>query len=260
MRPATDQLARGEWAVLALLAEKPAHGWEVSRQFAPDGEIGQIWSGDRQRVYRAIRKLAEQSLIEALLTEPGQGAYRTVYRPTAAGREMLARWLAEPVEHMRDASSTFVLKLVFTQRAGLDTTPLLNAQRNLVLATMQALGSKLARVPAGSQIHLRVRLETARALLVVIDDLSNATAVRSRTARPAKATRSIERAVTPGVRVSDFTGRPLTDEADGATIILRYGGPDGGIVVASAHVEDPVVGEIAEVAREAGSQRASGQS
>ncbi len=46
-------------AVLALLAERPAHGWALSREVAPGAEIGEIWSGDRQRVYRALRKLNE---------------------------------------------------------------------------------------------------------------------------------------------------------------------------------------------------------
>ena len=100
-------LARGEMAVLALLAEHPAHGWALSRELAPGSEIGEIWSGDRQRVYRALRKLNELGLVEASLAEPGEGAHRTVYRPTAAGRTALETWLLEPVASMREAQPTF---------------------------------------------------------------------------------------------------------------------------------------------------------
>jgi DNA-binding PadR family transcriptional regulator len=255
----TSELARGEWVVLALLDEKQAHGWLLSRLLAPDGEIGQIWSGDRQRVYRAIRKLNQEGLIEAVLTEPGDGAYRTVYRPTEAGRAALKRWLSEPVTQMRDVQNTFVLKLVFNQRAGRDTQPLLTAQRNIVAAAIEAIAAKLKADPGA--VHLRLRLETTRALLAFMDGLSNQKAVatqppvRLARQRPQRAQRRRPAAAGP---VSDFSGRPLDDDHDAATIILRFSDATGGIVVASAHVDDPIVGEITAVAREASPRHAVG--
>jgi PadR family transcriptional regulator AphA len=277
----SDELARGEWAVLALLAEKPAHGWLLSQQLAPDGEIGQIWSGDRQRVYRAIRKLSDQQLIEAALTEPGQGAHRTVFRPTAPGLTQLERWLQEPVEHIRDVQNTFVLKLVFNQRAGRDAQELLSAQRNLVAAAAESLAMRLRQAEPSSQVHLRLRLETTRALLAFIDDLNNQAATGTQTVRPRQARqaavahqsdsgsdgrgdgsgggrrsgRGRAHAALGGARVSDFSGRVL-DDAHAATIILRFGDA-GEIVVAAAHVDDPVVAEIALVARETTTSRSA---
>jgi PadR family transcriptional regulator AphA len=245
----SSELSRGDWAVLALLAERPSHGWALSRELAPSGEIGQVWSGDRQRVYRALRKLDELGLIESTLTEPGEGPHRTVFRPTEPGRRRLAAWLAEPVAQMGEAQSTFVLKLVFTQRAGIDPTTLLVAQRAAVIAALESLAAKL-RASGGSQVHLQLRLETTRALLSFIDGLSTATAARTSPPRRAAGKRS--RAAASGVPVSDFTGTELNDEDERATVILRYGDRSRGILVASAHVDDPIVGEIADVGREAG--------
>ena len=39
-----DELTAGEWAILALLAESPTHGFAIARAMAPEGEVGQIWS------------------------------------------------------------------------------------------------------------------------------------------------------------------------------------------------------------------------
>jgi PadR family transcriptional regulator AphA len=248
-------LARGELAMLALLAERPAHGWALSRDVAPGSEIGEIWSGDRQRVYRGLRKLNALGLIESALTTPGGGAHRTVYRVTPAGKDTLDRWLREPVEHMRDAQSTFVLKLVFTQRAGLDPVPLLNAQRATVLATIEAISHRLRTRGSERRVHLHLRLETARALLTFIDGLSNRAASRPRTPASVVGRRSRPAAAhphPPGTRVSDFSGAELHDESETATIILRFGDTSRGIHVASAHVDDPVVTEIADVAQKTG--------
>jgi hypothetical protein len=56
--------------------------------------------------------------------------------------------------------------------------------------------------------------------------------------------------------VSDFSGLPLDDESQSVTIILRFREAGGAIVVASAHVDDAVVAEIASVAHEASPRRA----
>jgi DNA-binding PadR family transcriptional regulator len=236
-------------AVLALLAERPAHGWALSREVAPGTEIGEIWSGDRQRVYRALRKLTALELISASLTEPGDGAHRTVFKPTAAGVALLDTWLHEPVASMREAQATFMLKLAFIQRSGLDPMPLLTAQRASVVATMEGLSRRSAGRDTRA-IHVALRLETARALLTFIDGLSNATAERTAPRRKAGKA-SPGRPRTPGRPVSDFTGAELPSEAETATVILRFGDTRRGIHVATAHVDDPVVETIVEAGQEA---------
>src|SRR5712691_4397614 len=99
-------LAPGEWAVLALLSERPSHGWAVASQLDPSGELGSVWSLGRPLVYRSIDILAERELIQPAGHEPGlRGPNRTIYRATQAGSDALAEWLAEPVDHVRDVRS-----------------------------------------------------------------------------------------------------------------------------------------------------------
>jgi len=166
------ELAPGEWSVLALLSEQPGHGWALARQMAREGEIGRVWALGRPLVYRALELLEERGLVEPAGSERGvRGPNRTVFRATPEGRAALARWLSDPVEHVRDVRSLLLLKLVLIDRAGLDRTPLLEAQRKLVLPAVRTLEQRLAESTGSEAIMVRFRLESTRAVLDFIDGL-----------------------------------------------------------------------------------------
>ena len=115
-----------EWAVLGLLCERPAHGWDVARAFAADGEIGQVWTVSRPLVYRAVNVLRDLGYVTERGTTPSAtGPRRTLLAPTPRGRQALRRWLARPTEHMRDLRSELLVKLLLLGRGrqGLDPTP-----------------------------------------------------------------------------------------------------------------------------------------
>jgi hypothetical protein len=50
--------------------------------------------------------------------------------------------------------------------------------------------------------------------------------------------------------VSDFTGKAIDDEKQNATITIKYGDGRRGLIVADAHVDDPIVKEIATAGRQ----------
>jgi hypothetical protein len=52
------------------------------------------------------------------------------------------------------------------------------------------------------------------------------------------------------VFVSDFTGKEIEDEKQAAVISVRYGDGRRGVVLADAHVDDPIVQEIVKVGRQ----------
>ncbi len=158
--------------MLALLAEQPGHGWALARQMTRSGEIGAVWSLGRPLVYRALELLEQRGLIEAIGHEPGlRGPNRTIFRATAAGRDALEHWLAEPVEHVREVRSLFLLKLILIDRAALDSEPLLEAQRASVVPAVDALEARLAASRGTERILVRFRLESTRAVLHFIDSL-----------------------------------------------------------------------------------------
>lgn len=166
------QARLGEWAVLGVLSDQPAHGWAVARELLPDGAVGRVWSLSRPLTYRAIDTLVERGWLAAVASEAGAGGpSRTILAPTRAGRHAFTRWTTSPVAHFRDLRSELLLKLVLAERVGLDTDGLVAAQRDVVLRLMPD-GD-----PDPRDIVALWRHESARAALRFLDG------VRSRDAR-----------------------------------------------------------------------------
>ena len=142
---AERDLAPGEWSCLALLAHSPSHGWALAKEMSRTGEIGRVWAVGRPLVYRALDVLERRGLIDQVGSEPGsRGPNRALFQANERGRAELARWLSEPVDHVRDVRSLFLLKLVLSERAGLDSRPLLRAQRAV---TVPAVSGARASAP-----------------------------------------------------------------------------------------------------------------
>lgn len=168
-RQRTKELSTSEWAVLALLAEEPNHGFALAKALAPDGTIGQVWTLPRPLVYRALEILQDLKLIRPRRTEPGNGPRRTILVTTPRGKAMVAEWLQAPVDHVRDARSLLMLKLVYLDRAGIDPAPLLRAQRLMLQEVLRAIRRR-ARESEGFEHTLAIwRLESIRALIRFID-------------------------------------------------------------------------------------------
>ncbi len=166
-------LSSNEWAVLALVAEQPTHGWALASQFAPGSELGSIRTLSRPVVYHALERLERGRLVEATgIERGGRGPHRVIYAATAGGRRELRRWLAAPVEHVRELRLSFLLKLVLVQRAGLDCEPLLLAQRALLVPLAGCFESQLDEAdpdrPAERTL-LAFRLESVCSSLRFID-------------------------------------------------------------------------------------------
>src|SRR5690242_15806315 len=165
-------LSLAERTVLAVLSERPAHGFAVARLTAPGGELGQIWHVPRPVVYRSLGRLLEAGLITPAAVESGRGPQRTVYTVTAPGRQAAARWLDTPVEHVRDVRTQLLLKLALLDRAGRDPTNLIRRQR----AVLEPIAAAIkAERPPGKGLDatlLAWRRANAAATLDFLDDIT----------------------------------------------------------------------------------------
>ncbi len=162
--------------MLALVAEQPTHGWALATQLTRGSEIGSIWSIGRPLVYGALDRLEQESLVKATSLERGErGPHRVIFAATAKGRKAVAAWLQQPVEHVRDIRSLFLLKVVLAQRAGVDVEPLLVAQRAVLVPFVAVLEAQLDDVdpagPPGEPTVLLFRLETAQTVVRFIDQM-----------------------------------------------------------------------------------------
>jgi PadR family transcriptional regulator AphA len=160
-----------EWMVLALLAEKASHGFALARALSAGQDLGRILTVRRPLVYRALDRLADAQLVEAVLTEPGRaGPNRTLYQPTPAGRRLLDVWLATPVDHVRDLRVEFLAKLRLLERNGVDRSALVAAQRHALDQTLAGLAAN----EGGGDVVDRWRASNATAAREFLDGLARA--------------------------------------------------------------------------------------
>jgi PadR family transcriptional regulator AphA len=51
---AARTLTPNDWIVLALVGERPTHGWALASQLARAGDLGSVWPLSRPVVYHAL--------------------------------------------------------------------------------------------------------------------------------------------------------------------------------------------------------------
>jgi PadR family transcriptional regulator PadR len=101
-----------EASLLLLLAERQAHGWELSERlrevFPLPGSVPDI-----STIYRALADLEAQGAVSSELA-PGEGGGRKVYELTDAGWDLVAFWEAR----FKDEQDGLVRLLGHFERVG----------------------------------------------------------------------------------------------------------------------------------------------
>lgn len=146
---------------LLLLAERDGdegsaggagYGYDLARHFAPGQPLAEVIHLEPGMLYHHLKRLDRSGLIEGWLEPQGARPPRQVYRITAAGREELRRWLAEPVARTREIRLEFLVKLYFARR--LDpalAARLLAEQRERLLRLEASLAEQLAALGSASE-------------------------------------------------------------------------------------------------------------
>lgn len=171
-RSGVPALSLAEWVVLALIGEKPAHGFAIASLTGPGGELGRIWRLRRAVVYRGLQRLQDLGLAAEIGVEStSHGPARTLLRATPGGEEAVRDWLARPVAHVRDIRSELMVKLAMLDRAGQDPAGLLTAQRRVIEPIAEALRADRDRARGFDRTLAGWRYETAVATLAFLDEV-----------------------------------------------------------------------------------------
>jgi DNA-binding PadR family transcriptional regulator len=139
-------------AVLALLAAKPAHGYELKTSF--EQAVGDQWGGlNIGHLYQILDRLARDGLIDSRRQPQPVKPDRVVHRLTPAGRAELDRWLSEPALPARGYRDDFFLKIMAAARSAdpAALTAVLARQRACLLRHLHALAA--ARAAASSPVE-----------------------------------------------------------------------------------------------------------
>ncbi|MER6514932.1 PadR family transcriptional regulator [Nonomuraea sp. NPDC001636] len=94
-------------AVLGLLAEGPASGYDLLKTF--DVSLSNVWPATQSQLYAELGKLADAGLVSVAAEGP-RG--RKEYAITEEGRAELRRWITE-VEPVRVGRSDMLLRVFF---------------------------------------------------------------------------------------------------------------------------------------------------
>ena len=159
-------------AVLALLAGKPAHGYELKGSF--EQAVGEQWGGlNIGHVYQILDRLARDGLIESEHQPQTIKPDRVVHRITPAGREELDRWLNSPSQRTRGYRDDFFLKVMAAARAGDAQTlaRVISQQRTYLLRELHSLADAQALSSPSPVVRLLLTAAElhARADLGVVD-------------------------------------------------------------------------------------------
>ncbi|MBV9120855.1 MAG: EF2563 family selenium-dependent molybdenum hydroxylase system protein, partial [Chloroflexi bacterium] len=132
--PAGELLSVPEFALLGLLAQRPAHGYDLSRLLAPGTELGSVFRLGLSQLYASLTKLETHGLITDAAPEAVTSARgKRVYQLTDSGRRQFEDWLRRPVPGSRYIRPDFLVKLYFARRTGARVaTALVDQQRDVL--------------------------------------------------------------------------------------------------------------------------------
>jgi DNA-binding PadR family transcriptional regulator len=151
-------------AVLALLAEKPTHGYELRTSF--EQAVGDQWGGlNIGHLYQILDRLSRDGLIESEHQPQQIKPDRVVHHITPAGRSELEHWIEEPSPRLRGYRDDFFLKLMAAVRSGDQATVdgVLRRQRahlmkelgGLADARTQASTPVVSLLITAAELHIR---------------------------------------------------------------------------------------------------------
>ena len=110
-------LTPAEYAILGLVHQRPAHGYQIAQEMAPDSGLGLICPLRRSNVYFLLGNLERRGLIEVEQRRDDAYPPKTVLKATTAGRRAFESWIWQPVARLREVRLDFLLKAYFLRDA-----------------------------------------------------------------------------------------------------------------------------------------------
>ena len=156
-----------EFPLLGLLAQQPAHGYDLQHRLAL--ELGDVWHVSLSQTYNVLNRLEAQKKLPA----------RRSFTLTPAGRERFEAWLYAPSRPtVRATRVEFTSRLYFARSIDMDLAHrLIDEQIAETSAGLARLQQRLTRIPP-EQVFNRMGLELRiRQLILIYEWLESCYAV-----------------------------------------------------------------------------------
>ncbi|MFN8074736.1 MAG: PadR family transcriptional regulator [Kineosporiaceae bacterium] len=130
--------------LMALLAERPMHGYLLRQQF--EARTGGTWPLNIGQVYTTLTRLQRDGLVAETDAPREDGA--VVYALTDAGRDEVHRWWTTPVERTAPSRDELAIKLALAVTSpGVDVPAVVQRQRTESLRALQEYTRLKLRIP-----------------------------------------------------------------------------------------------------------------
>jgi DNA-binding PadR family transcriptional regulator len=143
-----------KFGLLALLADAPAHGYELKTSF--ERRTGGSWAINIGQVYTTLQRLQRDGLVLEL---PSDGE-RHDYRITSAGTEALEAWFSSPVITEAPPRDELTIKVLLAVAAGeVEVTEILQRQRRASVEQLQAYTRRKAQADPDHDVAFLILLD-----------------------------------------------------------------------------------------------------
>lgn len=162
-----------EYILLALIAEKPAHGYDLYRTLKAIGSIHAIWNLKQSLMYALLDKLEEGGMIEGRMVADETRPSRRIYSLTEIGDRAYQEWLTSPVKHGRDMRQDFLARYHFARSKGAPQALSLIEKQKLEcqswLENLQKSAEGLANPENDERVVISFRIFQVKAMLDWLD-------------------------------------------------------------------------------------------
>jgi PadR family transcriptional regulator, regulatory protein AphA len=121
-----------EHVLLAIIDQKPMHGYELYQELCEMKGISLIWNIKQALLYAILEKLETKGLLLSQLVQGETYPPRRYFHLTDHGRNSLHAWFSTPVLRARDLRQEFLAKLIIARRYAREDA------RNLIRVQEQA--------------------------------------------------------------------------------------------------------------------------
>jgi DNA-binding PadR family transcriptional regulator len=147
-----------EHALLGLLAQSPAHGYELYQRLSTD--LSQVWHISMSQAYNILNRLEAQGYIAGVVQEQDKLPARRLFHLTSLGQQRYGDWLnASSGSSVRSIRLELLTRLYFARLAGPQQAHrLVDMQIAETRQGLERLRALLAGIP-GDQLINRLSLE-----------------------------------------------------------------------------------------------------
>jgi PadR family transcriptional regulator, regulatory protein AphA len=107
-----------EYVLLALIDQKPMHGYELYQELCNLKGISLIWNIKQALLYAILDKLEGKGFLTSQLVHGETYPPRKYFHLTEIGKGSLHAWFTTPVRRARDLRQEFLAKLIVARRYG----------------------------------------------------------------------------------------------------------------------------------------------